>query len=187
MKTDIENILFRTWGLMMSTSQTWETIINNKTEKSFKKYFLPFLLLCVAFVVVFKAIYADSKHLQVGFVYGVISVIAYIGAFYLTHYFTKSFINKHHSDKYNDVIVEKLISYSFSVVFAIKLITTIIPSLFFLQILNVYTVYIVWEGCRLMFDVDEDERGKIMLIVGGSVMFVPAIISKIILFMVPGF
>jgi hypothetical protein len=187
MKTDIQKIVLRTWGLMMSTSQTWEEIFNDAKEKSFKKYFIPLLLLCVAFVVAFKTIYADSKHIQTGFIYGVIALIAYLCSFYLIRYFVNKFLNKYHADKSNALIIEKLIVYSFSVVFAIKLITTIIPSLFFLQILNVYTVYIVWEGCRLKFDVNEDERGKIMLIIGGSIMFLPAIISKIILFMIPGF
>jgi Na+-driven multidrug efflux pump len=35
--------------------------------------------------------------------------------------------------------IEKIIAYSFTVVYVIKLVTSIIPSLFFLQILNIYT------------------------------------------------
>ncbi len=187
MNTNLQNVVARTWGLMMSTAQSWEGIVNDKDEKPFKNYFLPLLLVCVATVLVFKTIYADSKAIQTGFVYAVITAIAYTGTFYLTRYFTTSYLQKNHTDKNNSVIIEKIVAYSFSVVFPIKLITTIIPSLFFLQILNIYTVYIVWEGCRIVFDMDEDERGKIMLIVGVSIMFLPAILSKVILIMIPGF
>jgi len=187
MKFNILHVITQTWGLMMSTSQTWEGIVSNKKEKSFQNYFLPFLLACTAIVLVFKIIYADSKPVQTGFIFAVITLISYIGAFYLTRYFTISFLHRNYPEKYNNMLIEKMIAYSFSVVFPIKIVTTIIPSLFFLQILNIYTIYIVWEGCRIIFDMDEDERGKIMLIVGVSVLFLPAIISKIILFMIPGF
>ena len=39
MKVNLQNVLARTWGLMMSTSQTWEGIVSDKEEKSFKDYF----------------------------------------------------------------------------------------------------------------------------------------------------
>jgi hypothetical protein len=38
-----------------------------------------------------------------------------------------------------------------------------------------------------MFDIDEDDRGKLMLIVGLSIMFLPAVVSKIVLILMPGF
>jgi hypothetical protein len=187
MKTNIQHVIAQTWGLMMSTLQTWESIVSDKNEKSFQRYFLPLLIICAAVVLVFNTIYASSKPIQTGFVYAVVTLIAYVSTFYFTRYFTNSYLVRNHVDKSNPVLIQKMVAYSFAVVFPIKLITTIIPSLFFLQILNIYTVYIVWEGCRIIFDMDEDERGKIMLIVGLSIMFLPAIISKIILLMVHGF
>jgi|GEM_PF-886772 len=187
MKTNIQHVIAQTWGLMMSTLQTWESIVSDKNEKSFQRYFLPLLIICAAVVLVFNTIYASSKPIQTGFVYAVVTLIAYVSTFYFTRYFTNSYLVRNHVDKSNPVLIQKMVAYSFAVVFPIKLITTIIPSLFFLQILNIYTVYIVWEGCRIIFDMDEDERGKIMLIVGLSIMFLPAIISKIILRWFMGF
>jgi len=187
MKTNILQVIIRTYGMMMSTSQTWEETVNDTDKKPFRNYFLILLLFCAAIVLAFKTIYADSKPVESGIIYAVITLIAFTGTYYLARYFCSSYLKKNHPDKNQPLVVEKIVAYSFSVVFPIKIITTIIPSLFFLQILNVYTIYIVWEGCRIVFDMDEDERGKIMLIIGLSVMFLPAIISKIILFLIPGF
>ncbi len=187
MKTNIQLVIERTWGLMTATSLSWEVVLNEKKQNSFQKYFLPLLFISAALVLFFKTLYAPSKPIQVGFVYAVITLISYFSTFYLARYFTATFLKKNHPTTDYFHLIEKLVSYSFAVVFPIKIITTIIPSLFFLQILNVYTVYIVWEGCRIIFDMDEDERGKIMLIVGISIMFLPAIISKIILLMIPSF
>lgn len=188
MKFFIENIVSRSWGLMMSTSQTWEGIkAENSNRSAFKTYYVPFMLVCVSVVLVFKMLYADSDRIQTALVYAVLTVLSYMGAFFFTRYLTTRFIKVNHPTKNDASIIEKIISYSFAVVFVLKIVTTIIPSLFFLQILNIYTVYLVWEGCRVMFDMDEDERGKIMLIIGLSAMFVPALISKIVQLMLPGF
>lgn len=188
MKFLIENIVLRSWGLMMSTSHTWEGIKAEKNVKSgFKTFYVPFVLICVAVVLLFKTLYADSNNIQTGIVFGVIALLAYMGSFYFTRYLTTRFLRQNHPEINDASAIENIVAYSFAVVFVLKIVTTMIPSLFFLQILNIYTVYIVWEGCRILFDMDEDERGKIMLIVGLSAMFVPALVTKIVQLMLPSF
>lgn len=56
------------------------------------------------------------------------------------------------------------VAYASSVIFAVKFITELIPELFFLKILNLYTAYIVWEGVTPIFNVDEkDKPGFVVL------------------------
>ncbi len=182
------NNIVRMWQLMMQTSATWEGILEDSKEKNvFRTFFLPVLLLVVGLNAFFKFVYADSNRFQTGIVYAVVTLIAYLSAFYTARYFTVKHIIKHHPEKNNKQNIEKLIAYSFVVVFVLKTATIIIPSLFFLQILNIYTVYIVWEGWRVLFDLDVDERGKIMLIISLSVMLLPGIVNKFILMLLPGF
>lgn len=88
---------------------------------------------------------------------------------------------------YSVIKAEKMVAYSFTVIYVLKVVAAVIPSLFFLQILDVYTVYIVWEGCRVIFNIDEDERGKIMLFISLSIIFTPMFIKRVILLMLPAF
>lgn len=188
MKTLFLNIVVRTWQLMMSTSATWEGILeDNKDRNVFKSYFLPFLLVLVVAAGFFGAVYAGSGAVKNGVVHAIITFVAYISAYFLTGYMARNYISKRFPEKFDELKIQKLVTFSFSVVFVIKLITIIVPGLFFLQILNIYTIYIVWEGCRIIFDMDEDERGKIMLIVGVAIMLMPGIMNKIILMLMPGF
>ena len=177
------NNIVRMWQLMMHTSATWEGILENV----FKTFLLPVLMLVVGLNAFFKFVYADSNRFQTGIVYALAAFIAYLSAYFTARYFTVKHIVKHHPEKNNRQNIEKLIAYSFVVVFVLKIATIVIPSLFFLQILNIYTVYIVWEGCRVLFDLDEDERGKIMLIISLSVMLLPGMVNKLILTILPGF
>lgn len=47
-------------------------------------------------------------------------------------------IRKHYQEKYPVVIAEIVVGYSFTITFIIEIITTILPGLFYLQILNIY-------------------------------------------------
>jgi hypothetical protein len=189
MKTNILTIFKHTWGLMMSTALTWEAIRNElKSENNtFKTFVLPWTIIVSLVVSVFSALYSTQKVIETGFVMGFVTAIAIVGSYYLSRSLAFSFFRKNHSDLFSKSDISKIVAHSFSVVYLTKIIASIIPSLFFLQILNVYTVYIVWEGCRIFFNINEDERGKSMLLISLCVIFMPSIISRIILMMLPGF
>jgi len=187
MKRKIVNIFTLAWGLMMSTDATWESIAGQEGKPAFKTYVRPWVILCVVISFVFDAFYSDSKPFTTGFLSAVITAVSMFGAYFLTRYFVLSFVRKNWETDHAESKIETLVAYSFTVFFAIKLVVIVIPSLFFLQILNIYTAYLVWEGARILLNVDEDNRGKIMLITSLSVIFIPGIISRVIHFMIPGF
>jgi len=189
MRKIIIQIVGRLWGLMMKTTETWESISNDVNNKntSLKKYFLPLVLLSCLFLFFFKSIYASQRPFETGFIYAIINFISVIGTYFLTYkicyfYFTKN--KKEYGTKEN---INTFISYSFSIIFVTKIVVSIIPSLFFLQILNIYTTYIVWEGAKIIFKLNEEEQGKVMIFTSLSIIFTPIIISRILHIMLPAF
>lgn len=181
----IKSLVADTWGLMTKTSLTWEQIFHTTTEQSaFKRFFLFFLSLTVVLVFVFKIVY-DEATVQNAVLFSVVTALAYLGAYFLTIYFAMRYFKRKQVELISFGTIEKIVAYSFVIVFAIKQIVTIIPSLFFLQILNIYTFYIIWEGCKIGFNFDEDQTGKLMLLIGFSIILFPAIISKVLFLMLP--
>jgi len=77
MKKNFINIFSRSWGLMMSTSPTWEGIADEqiKENDSLRQFIFPWTALCTLVVFVFEALYADDKSLETGFIYALINVI----------------------------------------------------------------------------------------------------------------
>ncbi len=189
MKNIITNTVSRLWGLMMKTTETWEKInadINIKND-GVKHYFLPLILINCIIIYIFQLIYANQRPIETGFIYVIINLISLIGAYFLTYkmcyfYFTKN--KNQYSSKIN---IDRFISYSFSIIFVTDIIISIIPSLFFLQILNIYTAYIVWEGAKIIFKLNEEEQGKLMIYTSLSIIFTPIILSKILHLMLPAF
>lgn len=189
MKIDLLTIFKRTWGLMMSTALTWETIKSEDVSESnaFRSFVMPWTILVSIIVLVFSGGYASDKVFETAFIMAFVTAISLIGAFYFTRTLTFYYFKKYLPDYYSESQISEIIAHSFAVIFILKIITAVIPSLFFLLILNVYTVYIVWEGCRVFFEMNEDERGKSMLLISLCIIFMPSIISRVILMMLPAF
>ena len=189
METNILTFFKHSWGLMMRTAFTWDAIRTEiKSENStFKSFVFPWTIIISVVVSAFSAMYTTHKVIETGFVMGLVTAISFIGSYYISRSLAFSFFRKNHNDLFSKSDISKIVAHSFSVVYLTKIVASIIPSLFFLQILNVYTVYIVWEGCRVFFNINEDERGKSMLLISLCVIFMPSIISRVILLMLPGF
>ncbi|MBN2765744.1 MAG: DUF1282 family protein [Paludibacteraceae bacterium] len=188
MRTNLHTIFKYSWGLMMSTANTWEVIrTDNSVNRAFTSFVLPWTVLLSVILSVFSSLYTKEKVIETAIVMLVVTAISYIASFFLSRSLAISFFRKNHSDIFSKTDISKIIAYSFSVIYITKIITTIIPDLFFLQILNVYTVYIVWEACHVFFNLNEDERGKSMLLISLCVIFMPSLIRSVIMFMLPGF
>lgn len=172
---------------MMSTQVTWEAIRDKKCDDNAvrRTFTYPWILICALTTFIFKTIYADEKGLETGFLLFVVSMVSFLGAFFVTRKIAFSLLNKEGQHSFEKEKEEKLVAYSFAVIYVIDVVTNIIPSLFFLKILNVYSAYIVWEGSHILLGMNDDERGRFVLIIGISVIFLPGILSGIIHLMLP--
>jgi hypothetical protein len=81
--------------------------------------------------------------------------------------------------------VARLVFYSFSLMYFFRIVTAILPGLFFLKVLNVFTAYLVWDGCRGVMGMDEDERSNFVLLVTGMVIFTPFIARYLLQWLLP--
>lgn len=187
MKRIIKNIVVRPWRILIATSTTWDSIATLKVTKMEirKQFVFPWIVLCVLTVLFFKSFYTFEKPLEIGIINAIITTVSLVGGYFLSNTICFWYLRKQYPEKYSAIDCEKIVSYSFITFFIIKIITTIFPSLFFIQILNIYTAYLVWEGCRAVLKLNEDERGNIVLVFTLSIIFIPILIAQIIHFMLP--
>ncbi len=182
-----KNIFIQAWELMVTTTVAWDDIASkNATRKSIRsQYSFPWILICVFSVLFFKSLYANEKPIETGFLNAIITAVSYFGGYFLSNAICYWYLRKQIPDKYSELDCEKIVSYSLTTIFIIKTITTALPSLFFLQILYVYTAYLVWEGCRAVLKLEDEERGNIVIIFSLLIIFSPALISFVIRLMLP--
>ncbi len=77
--------------------------------------------------------------------------------------------------------------YASSIMWMLMLIEDLIPSLFFLPILNLYVVYVVWTGMPILFpsiSMDETKRYWLTLIAIASLILIPMGVDKTMRFLI---
>ncbi|NDP22661.1 MAG: hypothetical protein GZ091_16510 [Paludibacter sp.] len=181
MKQSKLNILKHSWGLYISAVSTWDAIdIERLKRNEFRKYFIfPWISLCVLIVCIFDCLYAPDKPLETGILHGIIRAVSLLGGYFLSNKICFWYLRKNHKAGISAVICEKVVGYSFTTIFLLNIVTTILPSLFFLHILNVYIAFMVWEGCRAIFKLNEEDRSNLVLVFTAVIIFIPFIINNI--------
>lgn len=70
--------------------------------------------------------------------------------------------------------------YTMGVVFSAEILTILFPQFFIIKwILQFYVLYVVWEGCDVLFAVSEDKRLTFTALASIAVIFSPAIIRAL--------
>ena len=186
--TDLIKQLFtRSWKLTADTTAAWDEIAveKNTPRDVFLHYTLPLVIICFIFSSFFGYLYADENRVTVGFLKGLTvavsllagNLLAYsMGVSALTHFLP------HFSVKTN---VARLVFYSFCLMYFLRIVTSIFPELFFLKVLNVFTAYLVWDGCRGVMGMNEDERSNFVLLITVMIIIVPLIIRYLLQWMLP--
>lgn len=187
MKRRIKKIIQTPWELLTSTPVTWDKIASVKISKNEvrNRFVFPWIMVCVLVTFIFKSLYSSNKSIETGFINSIITTVTLFGAYFVSKAVCFWYLRKHYQEKYPVVIAEIVVGYSFTITFIIEIITTILPGLFYLQILNIYTAYLIWEACRAILQLNEEERGNIVLILTSVIILSPVIINKIIHLMLP--
>jgi hypothetical protein len=187
MKRKLKNIIERPLKLIYATSATWDIIASLKvTKQDIRKHFLiPWVAFIVGIAFIFSGIYARDKFIETGIINAIITALSFIGGYFLSNAICFWYLRKQFHEKYTALACEKIVCYSFTAIFILKTITIILPNLFFLQILSIYTAYLVWDGCRAILKLNEEERGNIVLVFTLTIIFSTVIISHIIHLMLP--
>ena len=187
MKRIRKNIIIQSWELFVTAAATWDNIASEKVSKNeLRKYYVfPWITVCVLVVFILESVYATEKGLEKGLLNAIITAVSFLGSYFLSNKVCFWYLRKQHLKQFTEIECEKIVSYSFTTIFALKVFTTALPSLFFLQILSVYTAFLVWEGCRAVLKLTEEERGNIVLVFTVLIILLPVLINKIIHLMLP--
>ena len=78
----------------------------------------------------------------------------------------------------------KYLPFAYSAFYLTIFVTELIPELFFLKVLILYTVYLVWEQAAVVFNFEENQRVKYTAIYSLVILAVPALLFKLMTFLV---
>ncbi|MDR0370416.1 MAG: hypothetical protein LBH80_00965 [Prevotellaceae bacterium] len=187
MRHKIKYIFTAAWDLVFSTKQTWSHV--EKEMKSVREirsgYVFPWIAVCVLTSFVSSFFVSDTNLFEKAFLNFIITSAALVGGYFLTIKICRRYFAKEYPLDENIVKIETVVAYSFTTIFLLEVITSVFPSLFFLQILSIHAAYLVWEGSGVVFGIEEDKKGNIALVFALAIIFVPVLINRAIHWMLP--
>jgi len=183
----LKNMVEKAWGIIILGNTAWDKIGAEKASASAirRQYVYPWIITAIVVTFLFGLLYTSDKALETAILDVIITTISLLGAYFISNLMCFAYLKKASPELASKVNCETIIAYSYTVIILIDIATVIIPSLFFLRILSIFVAYVIWEGCRAIWLLKEDERGNIVLVFSIVIIFIPIIISKIIHWMLP--
>ncbi|NDV47837.1 hypothetical protein D0T49_12345 [Paludibacter sp. 221] len=177
----------RAWGIITAGNFTWDEIASEKAPagRVRKEYVYPWIIFAIILSFVFPALYASQRPLEGGLVSAIITAITLFGGYFASVFVSFAYLKKSKPDLASRNDCETVIAYSYTIIILIEIITTIVPSLFFLRILSIFVAYVIWESCRAVWMLKEEDRGSVVLVFSIAVIFIPVIINRLIHWMLP--
>ncbi len=187
MRIDFKQILNRTRGLLLKPNATWELIASEKMEvKDLRaSYVLPWIVLCVALSFLAALLHSPERKFEMALLKASVNAISLLGGYFLACRLCWEFLRKKTGLTFSQAACESVVAYSFTTVFVLKMLVSLIPSLFFLQILVIHAAYLLWGGLGAVMKMSEKEREQFLLVFSLSVIVSPLLIAGLLNLMLP--
>lgn len=175
----------RTKNLIVSPKSEWSTIHTEKSDLNsiLSEYALPYIgvLTLITFVsyITSHQGYAFSSALK----FALSEFTSLFGGLYITYFITLNILPKftltvNSSDLKN--VAFKICAYGSIILYLVKILIELIPQVVYLQIIALYTAYIVWLGTKEIGEFEsKDLRVVFTIIVSVLLLFIPYFISKL--------
>lgn len=170
-------LFIRVKNIIVSPSTEWKAIADDELTgvNVVHKFALPLIGLCSLAAFIGTAIYLEGFNAEESLKKALLIFCSLFFSIYVSmaviYYLQPRFNLKQNRD-----LVFKFVTYSSTVIFAVKFVTELFPELFFLKILVLYTAYIVWEGVTPIFNIDEKLKPGFVaitsfLLIAGNYLF----------------
>ncbi len=160
--------------LIGSPNRAWEKLAGDMADSVKKDYFLlrTLILLNVAaaFVSAVFEVYSGASFIRI-LLKPVFVAVVCLSSYWLVYFvFTEFLCKKFYIEPSKSVSI-RLVVYSISLLLIVNAIITLFPGLFFLIIMDLYILYIVWEGIgRCFTSLGENKQANLALIFTGSML-----------------
>ena len=186
MKISFKHIVVRSRNLFIETGKTWDTIASEQTTvKDVRNtYVFPWIFVCTTIVFLTNLLYDSERNVEIAFLKALVAGLSLLAGYFVAAGACFWVLTKKIGNKSKETC-ELLVAYSFTTIFALEILTSLIPSLFFLQILVVHCAWLLWEGSRVVLKLNEKEQEAVILFLSVILIFSPIIIEMILKFMLP--
>jgi low affinity Fe/Cu permease len=177
------------YNLIVSPEKTWKELYENQditNENYNRNYLYPIFGLIAALS--FVGVFFYMKEFSIEFALKVVirELLTYVLGYYLVVLVLFRFVFKYFNREENVFVCERFTGYSSAMIYAIAMVYSLFPSLFFVQIFIFYAVYVIWHGTKHYLKFSEENQTKFTIFASILIILSPFIIQTFISLMMPG-
>jgi hypothetical protein len=180
------SLLFR---LIVEPDKTWSELSEKRVENKedfYKNYLYPVLLIIAALSFMGASFSVEKFDLQNVLKTIIKQVTVYGGGFYITSFVLSEFIMPRFQESCGKLLSDRFTGYASALIYAVAMIQSIFPSLFFLRIIVFYSAYMIWSGAIHYLQIAEKDWVKFTVLAGLAILFIPMLINLFLDFLFPG-
>lgn len=186
MYKDLFILLF---DLIVSPDKAWNKLSGEQDKNNagfYRNYLYPVLgiiAICsfIGILIVFK-----KFDVQLALKTVIKDVLTYFAAFFSASWLLSKVLSNYFTFPSGINTSERFVAYSSAPIYITAVFQALFPSLFFIQILNLYSFYVIWKGASIYLHIEERDLTRFTIFAGAIVLFLPPIIGRIIQFLMPG-
>lgn len=166
---DYKNILHITMLLISSPARAWEEIrLQGDRRQVFTAFVYPMIGLCGLSVLI-GSLWMNGWDGPLSFQYAMTRccavAVSLFGGYFLAAYLLNEFCIRFLRAKNDLPLAWQFAGYALVVVFLLKVVLGILPEFQIIALLlQFYTLYVVWEGSRVLLEIDESNRLRFTLV-----------------------
>jgi len=175
-------------NLIVNPGKAWKKLSEEKepnNESFYKNYFHPVVGI-IALLSFLEILFFQKFNFPLALKTVIREIIIYFGGLFVAAYGLNLLSDKYFGLKFTSVTCERFVGYSSAAIYATTMVSTLFSSLFFVQILVVYTAYIVWQGAIFYLKVKDNYSTKYTIFASVIIIFSPLIIRGILYCVMPG-
>ena len=176
-----KKIAQRAWILLSKPEMGWRIVADEQasSKQVTQEYVIPFLVLCVL-AEFLGYVFNGAAGIHFAFIKAIFSAMALFGSWWISVKACKYLVQRFHKKEISDAVSHTLVSYSFTVVFLLNIVLAFFPSLFFLALLGVFSLYIVFVGVGVILVIEENSRGKLSMSLSVLIILMPILIGWVL-------
>lgn len=169
--------------ILTKPAEAWTIIKNEDKQKVMLSFVYP--LLALASIATFIGYIIDSEK---GFSESIIGALTQISITLVTLFggiYLSCFIIEKLAAQFLNTTIEratslKLMGYGFTLIFLHQIINPILPEFGFIAfVIQLYTIYIIWEAIPVFFNIKEEDRLKATLFIFFTIFCTPLLLSVV--------
>ncbi len=176
------NLALRLRNLMLRPSQEWKVIHPEETTLNdlLSGFSLPLIGLITLITFLSYLVSQQVLILELALKRALLVFSALFFGLLLAFYLVRKVLKVFHTSGSNQ-LAAKLTVYSSAPLYVVSVITSLVPELFFIQILSFYGFYLSWIGVRGSLELGDNRKTGVSIVVALSVLIFPLAVRLLLL------